>query len=313
MLDRLCNTIGVSGYESEISQLIFSEIQNTAADVKMDKVGNVICLKKGKDGRKKVIISAHMDEVGFQIIKKIDENKYRIKALGNIKTWNAIQQRVKSENSTGVIYANNEDQLSAHNYDNIYLSVIHGKEAKVGDVFTFATDFCEGDLYYSGKALDNRLACHILLELINDSIESNADIYFVFTTQEEIGMRGMRVAKTNIMPDLCINIDVSAESDVNSIISGEGVGIKISDSMSISTPELVKRFEKIALDNNIKYQLEVSDCGTSELIITNELDNGCEEIGISLPCKYLHSANSLVNKNDFFATKKYLSKIINSL
>lgn len=304
------NTIGVSGYESKIARIIVSEIKK---DTSIDGAGNIVCCTKGTEGEKKILIYAHMDEVGFQVIKKIDDNKYRVKPLGNIKTWNAIQQKVISDKTTGVLYAVNEDQLRAHNYDNIYLSVVDGKNPEIGDVFTFATDFTDGGTYYSGKALDNRLSCAILIEIINMNIKTKADIYYVFTSQEEIGMRGARVAKTTIEPVLCIDLDVSAECDMNSLEMGKGAGIKLSDSMCVSSLEWVKRFEKIAIDNKINFQREVSDCGTSELIITNEYDNGCEEIGISIPCKYLHSANSLVAKNDYDEVKNLLLKVIETL
>lgn len=313
MLSKLVNTSGVSGYETKIAEIIYFSLIKAKKNVKIDKAGNVICFLPGKAGNKKIIISAHMDEVGFQVIKRIEDNKYRIKPLGNIKTWNAIQQRVKSEKSVGVLYAYNEDQLNAHNYENIYLSIVEGEHASVGDIFTFFPNFIDGDIYYSGKALDNRLSCSILLDVINKEISTMADVYYVFTTQEEIGMRGVRVAKTTIKPDLCINIDMSAECDMNSIEMGKGVGIKVSDSISISSKVLVEQFENIAQDNKIIFQREVSDCGTSELIITNEIDGGCEEIGISIPCKYLHSANSLVNKNDYNETEKLITKVLENI
>lgn len=128
MLNKIVNTFGVSGYESDIADYIVSEIGESAT---IDRVGNVSFISRGTEGKKKILISAHMDEVGFQLIKKIAENKYRIKPLGNIKTWNAIQQRIISKQTTGVLYAINEDQLVAHNYDNIYMSVIAGEETSM--------------------------------------------------------------------------------------------------------------------------------------------------------------------------------------
>lgn len=314
MIKELCNISGVSGYESEVVDLIVDKLKNVNVDkLYVDRVGNLICVKKGRTGERKIMVTAHVDEVGFQVINEISEQKYRVKPLGNVKTWNAFQQRVSSKNILGVLYAFDEDNLKAHNYENLYLKPIGGKKPGTGDVFSFESNFNETNKYYCGKALDNRLACGILIDLIKKNINTAADVYFVFTVQEEVGMRGARVAKTSINPDMCINIDTSAECEMNSIALSDGVGIKISDSMSISTVEAVEWLRKIAVDNNVQYQMEVSDCGTSELIITNELDNGCHEVGISIPCKFLHSANSIVNKKDFYECEKLLCAAISCI
>lgn len=118
---KLCNTYGVSGFESDVAQIIYECLKNKKYDdLKIDNVGNVILFKKGSIGKKKIMISAHMDEVGFQVIDKISDHKYKIKPLGNIKTWNAFQQRVESFHAFGVIRAFDEENLRAYNYENIY-------------------------------------------------------------------------------------------------------------------------------------------------------------------------------------------------
>lgn len=259
------------------------------------------------------MICAHIDEVGFQVVRKINERKYSIKALGNIKTWNAFQQRVVSHNSIGIINAFDESNLKAHNFENLFIEVISDSIVNVGDVFTFDSSFYESKKYYIGKALDNRLACGILLDEIKANTTSKDDIYFVFTIQEEIGMRGIRYAKSLIKPDICIIIDTSPESDMSSLVIGKGVGIKISDSVFVSSPDLVDWMRKISDKNNILYQMEVSDCGTNELIISNEHDSGYKELGISIPCQYPHTANTVVAKNDIQECKKLLSRIIAGL
>lgn len=314
MLGRLCNSLGVSGYEKNTTNIILQaldEVSNNTSYV--DKVGNVVYKKEGTVGNQRIMICAHIDEVGFQVVKKINERKYRIKALGNIKTWNAFQQRVVSHNSIGIINAFDESNLKAHNFENLFIEVISDSIVNVGDVFTFDSSFYESKKYYIGKALDNRLACGILLDEIKANTTSKDDIYFVFTIQEEIGMRGIRYAKSLIKPDICIIIDTSPESDMSSLVIGKGVGIKISDSVFVSSPDLVDWMRKISDKNNILYQMEVSDCGTNELIISNEHDSGYKELGISIPCQYPHTANTVVAKNDIQECKKLLSRIIAGL
>ncbi len=171
MKKELCNICGVSGYESEVAQMIYEILKDMKYDdLKIDKVGNVILLKKGSVGKKRIMISAHMDEVGFQVINKISDYKYKIKPLGNIKTWNAFQQRVESEHSFGVIRAFDEENLRAHNYENMYLEILDGDDAETGDIFGFEKNFKETKNDYCGKALDNRLACFLLIEIIKKNI-----------------------------------------------------------------------------------------------------------------------------------------------
>lgn len=183
------------------------------------------------------------------------------------------------------------------------------EDVEIGEVFSFDSNLIETENFYRGKAIDNRISCFCLYNLITEQIKIKADIYFIFSVQEEINMRGIRVAKSSIQPDLFINVDVSPECENNSLIIGEGVGIKLSDSIGISDTEIVNFTKKICLKNNIKYQIEVSDCGTTELILTNEIDYGSKDIGISIPCKYMHTANTIVHKEDIKSCIKLLNGI----
>ncbi len=268
-------------------------------------------MRKGRESNRKIVIIAHVDEVGFQIIKKLEKEKYRIKSLGSIKTWNAYQQRIKSLKSQGIIRAFREDDLKAYNYDNLYFELLTGEDTvQIGEVFSFENSFHEYGNYYIGKALDNRVSCYCLYELIKLNVHTNADIYYCFSVQEEIGMRGSRVIKSGIQPDLCITIDMSAVGEMNSMEVSSGVGLKVSDSMGISHPICVEWAKRIAEKCGIHYQMEVSDNGTSELIISNELDNGSHELGISIPCRSIHSANSVVDKADIENTQKLMQQLL---
>lgn len=314
MLKELCDMIGVSGYESSPINYLYDKLRDKCLDnIYIDQVGNLICHRKGTKGNGKVILYAHIDEVGFQVIQEIDKGRYKIKCMGNIKTCNAIQQRVVSNNTYGVIYAKNQEELKAYNYENLYLKTFDESTVEAGDTFTFYNHFEESEKYYVGKALDNRISCYCLYNLIKMNIKTDNDMYYVFTVQEEISMRGIRVAKSSIVPNMCISLDVSAESEMSSIHLGDGIGIKLSDSMGVSNSELVKWATDLCKKNNIKYQYEVSDCGTTEMIISNELDNGSKELGISIPCCFLHCANSIVNKLDVYECNKLLQLLVSDL
>ena len=308
MIKKLSEIVGVSGFEKNIINYIFQNINSNALDkIYVDNVGNLICYKKGKKNSKKVMISAHVDEVGIQIMKKIDERKYSFKVLGNIKCWNLLQQRMRSGNKMGIIFANDETNIKAYNYSNLFINIISTDDnVNIGDVFSFDNKFEESNEYICGKAIDNRICCNILIDFINNMPCLDNDIYCVFTVQEEIGMRGIRVAKTNIRPNIYINLDVSPESEMNNIEIKKGVGIVSSNSIGVSSCDLFKLMVDVAKKNNIIHQIEVSDCGTNELIISNEKDNGTKTIAISLPCKYIHTANTIVHKNDIKEFKKLL-------
>lgn len=316
MIKRLSEIVGVSGFEKNVINYIFQNIDNHSLEnIYVDNVGNLVCYKKGRTSAKKIMISAHVDEVGIQIMKKIEERKYSFKVLGNIKCWNLLQQRMHSDNNKmGIIFANDETNIKSYNYDNLFIHIIsNDNHVNIGDIFSFDNMCEENDKYICGKAIDNRICCDILIDFINNLPYLDNDIYCVFTVQEEIGMRGIRVAKTNIMPDIYINLDVSPETEMNNIEMKKGVGIVNSNSMGISSHDLFELMINIAEKNNIMYQIEVSDCGTNELIISNEKDNGTKTIAISLPCKYIHTANTIVYKNDVKNCKKLLEFYIKNI
>lgn len=311
IIKELCNLNGVSGYESIVSNYIITLLKDVKSDkLFVDRVGNVVCLRKGTVGDRKIMFNTHIDEVGFQVLRKKSNCQYQVKPLGNIKTWNAVNQRVTSRRASAVLYPCDEENIKAHNFENIVLHCDDEATIKVGDVFSFEGNFEETKEHFQGKALDNRVSCYCLCELIRKEIQTKADVYFVFTVQEEIGMRGCRVAKTTIAPDICISIDVSPECNNNSLVLGKGVGLKYSDSIGVSDADTINWIERICKNQTIDYQIEVSDCGTSELIITNELDFGVREVGISIPCKYMHSANTIVNKKDLENCKQLITNML---
>lgn len=316
MLKQLCDMIGVSGYEDEILDYIQSIlIKNGNGEIYRDNIGNLICHIKGADNTKKILVMAHADEVGFQITRQIDDACFEFKVLGNVKMWNLHQQRIIFANGLrGVVFAKDETNIDAKNYENMYVKVFDGSDKiKVGDIFTFDNTFIEsGDCYFS-KALDNRISCFgIMKSLVNKKNFKN-DVYIVFTVQEELGMRGGKVAVSSIKPEIVISLDVSNVGKYNNLQIGKGAGIKISDSAGVADQRLVQWMEKIAEENGICYQLEVSDCGTNEMVLVNDTDLGSRNIGVSLPCQYMHSANTMVNKEDamsFFTLLDIIFKYI---
>ena len=313
-LKSMTEQIGVSGYEDTVRDYIKRSLGKNVLDcVKVDNIGNLIIHKDSEIQTPSIMIIAHMDEVGFQVINVNEDGSASVKTLGNLKTWNTINQRVSTEDGMkkGVVYCADPEGIKAHDYGKIVIIPTAGK-FETGDVFGFDTDLIESDKEYIGKALDNRVSCFILSEIIEMSIPCSNPVDFVFSVQEEIGMRGARVAVSELAPDIVIDLDVSPVGENNSLKMGNGIGIKLSDSVGVSSRNLVNQVEKIAVDANIKYQREVSDCGTSELIITNEKDAGAERIGISIPCLNMHSSLTRVNKEDLEMGLRLVKEILKS-
>ncbi len=311
MIKELCNIISISGYEYNISQYIYNYLKKTYTDeVFLDNIGNVI-FHRYNPSSMKILLIAHIDEVGFQILKKLEDKKYKFKTLGNIKTWNSHHQHVEFSNKAmGIIYSSDEKIISENNNDNMFVEITDDTDIKIGDTFTFENKFIENKDYYISKALDNRIGCYSLLKSLETLTNIEQDFYIAFTTLEEVNMRGARVAITNIKPDFIINVDVSPVGKLNNLILGNGVGIKISDRIAISDSELVTKVEQVANQNNITFQLEVSDTGTSELLIVNENDWGAKSIGLSIPCENIHSSKVKVHKFDVEECIKLLKCIL---
>lgn len=311
MLKRLCSTTAVSGYETNVIELIKNELQQPLETIYQDAIGNLICFKKGVSNGKKILIASHCDEVGLQI-SKIKNGKIKFKAIGNIKCYNLFNQRVVFENGCkGIILAENNEKIEKYNYENMYIELFSEiNSVEIGDVCTFENNFLETDRFIISKGLDNRAGCFILYRLLMSSIECQYDTYVVFTAQEEIGLKGMKVALSHIKPDICVALDLTPECPENNVKCGAGTAIKISDSVSISNRFLVSEFKKIAQKFDVMYQLEVNNCGASEIALVSETGTDYKGIGISIPAREIHAANTMVEKSDLEATYQLLERYL---
>lgn len=300
MLREISQSIGVTGYEFNISKLIEELLGDSNFEHSKDNIGNLIYYKKGTGNiKKKILISAHMDEVGLQINNVSDRKKLKFKTLGNIHSYNLYQQRVKFANGCiGIILGENPLKLEKYNYDNLYITLLNELDVEIGDICTFDSVFIENSELIIGKALDNRVGCYILMKIIETISEANDDLYCVFTVQEEFGLKGMKVALNSINPDVVIVIDTVPEDKKTNIICGNGIAIKISDSISICNHDIVNALKYIAKEKNIQYQLEVTDSGATEVALVTESGLGIKCGAISIPIINMHTANSMVNKED---------------
>lgn len=301
----LMNLIGVTGYEKDVSDYIKSKIKKFVDNLYIDSIGNLIAIKNGRgENKKKVMILSHMDEVGFQVVSILNNGQIKIKPLGSLKVKNLYGRKVIfKKNIIGIITSDiyidnmNSRDISMLNIDFGFKSYEETSEyISIGDVGTFYSKYLENDGIIIGKAIDNRASCGILIELIEKTNYCEDDLYFVFTVQEEWGLKGAKAITNNIMPDICIVVDTISVESIDTIDIGKGACIKVSDSLTICDSNLVNSFISICEREKIEFQLEVSDIGGTELGVIDEL--GIRVGGVSIPIKFAHTSNSMAIKDD---------------
>jgi putative aminopeptidase FrvX len=309
LLKKVTQSFGVSGNEEEIREVIISEIKKYVDEIRTDAMGNLIAVKKGK--KKKILLAAHMDEIGI-IATYIDEKGFvRFSNLGGVSAFNSLAQRVRFKNGTvGCISVEEklEDKKDLK-LAKMYIDIGAGsreeaeKLVKVGDTANFEGDFhVQGD-YAISKAMDDRSGCAVLIQLIKTMPKTDNEIYFVFTTQEELGLRGAKTAAFGIMPDCAVAVDVTLtgdtpEAECREVKLGHGPAIKVKDSSYIAHPLIRRTLQDLAEGEGIPYTLELLDRGGSDPGAIHVTGSGVPCGGISIPCRYVHTPAEIVNIED---------------
>lgn len=324
-LKELCNVFGVSGYEKQVRTLIKNEVKDFADEVLVDDLGNLIVLKKGVgENKKKIMASAHMDEIGFQVIKIDDKGFIKVRALGGIPIIPSIMNRVMFRNRVlGVISNSCEIESIKKNIKKLYLDIgASSKEEaekyiKVGDIASYVGEYIElkGD-NVSAKAIDDRIGCYMLIEALKKMEKPYNDVYCVFSVQEEVGLRGATVAANRIKPEIGIALDVTVSNDYPNAPEGSnklgaGTAIKISDGSVICDEYLVEKMVSCCKKNKIKYQLDVIDGGGTDAGAINKSNFGVKSSGISVATRYVHGPNGFVNMKDVEASIELLYNYVN--
>jgi len=332
LLERLSNACAVSGDEGEVRKIVLSEVKPFASEVKVDALGNVLVTRKGVGDRcMRVMLAAHMDEVGLMLTHDEKDGIYRFEAVGSIQAADLAGKAIwiGKEHIPGVIglkplhLGNGDDRKRPVDMDDLHLDVglVSGKE-KVGDRATFATTFVQIGPSLRGKALDDRLGVATLIELVKTA-PPNIDLLAAFTVQEEIGSRGARVAAYAFNPDLAIILDSTPAYDLpawdtdenvryNSRL-GAGPAIYIADAGTLSDPRLVRYLIRIAEENNIPYQLRQPGGGGTDAGMIHRQRAGVPSVSVSVPGRYAHSPASIVRLSDWQDTMSLVSIALHSL
>lgn len=326
-LKRLCLVNSVSGREDKIREEIKSIISPFVDSIEVDALGNLIALKKGT-GDKKIMLCAHIDEIGF-IVNFIEENgMIRVGTLGGIRLAAASFTTVVSDKGVkGAFCANSDVKVADYKSDVMYIDIgaKNRREAEkyvsIGDTFVCTpslTKLCGTRV--CGRPIDDRVGCLVLLELAERfaDVQTDASIYYVFSVQEEVGCRGSKPATFAIAPDIALCFDVTATGDTPNATPmacsvGDGVAVKIKDNSVICHSGLVSELCDIAKREKIPYQREVLTFGgtdTSSMQLT-----GCGSVAgaLSIPTRYVHSSVELCDMKDVKACIDLAQKYIISV
>lgn len=321
LLKQLTDICGVSGDEERAAEFIINYIKPYATSIETDTMGNIIAFKKGVGkSRKTVMVCAHTDEVGFIVTGITDDGYLKFEEVGGIDDRILLAKRVfVGENKVNGVLGikavhlqSAGERSSVIKIKDMYIDIgakdkaDAQKYASVGDYVCFNSQFrVLGDKYpkIKAKALDDRLGCLILMELIKNSFEN--DIYFCFTVQEEAGLRGASVLTRRIQPDVALVFECTTASDVpecdefmHCTRQGEGPAISIMDRASYSNKNLNKFICKVADENNIKYQFKQTTFGGNDAGAVQTLAGGAQTAVISVPARYIHSPVSTVCISD---------------
>lgn len=310
LIQSLVETTGPSGYESQVRAFVRAEIEPSAEQVRVDALGNLIAVKgQANSNGRKIMLSAHMDEIGL-IASHVDENGFiRFTALGGVNRVNLPGSRVRFLDGTpGVIGAEVlEDANRLPTFEQLFIDVgatsRAGCPVRVGDTAVFERPFLDMGQRLVAKAMDDRVGVAILIETLKRLDGTPNQVFFVFSVQEEVGLRGATTAAYGLEPDLGIAVDVTRSGDTPKGIKmdvqlGKGPAIKVRDSGMLADPRVVDWMVRTAQQERLPYQLEVLEGGTTDARAIQLSRAGVPAGCLSIPCRYIHAPSELVDLGD---------------
>lgn len=331
MLKKLTEAFGPSGCEDEVREIIRAEMKNICDEIYEDSIGNLICHKKGEsvDG-KSVMLTAHMDEVGFIISFVNKEGYLKFQTVGGIDPNVLISKKVVIGDNKicGVIGTKpihqNKENNEKFKISDLYIDI--GAKSKedalktinIGDYACFDSDYIEfGDGFVKAKALDDRVGCYVMINLAKRN--PRADLYYVFAVQEEVGHRGAIISSKKINPAFAIVLEGTTCSDVPgtdefgfSTHIGKGAALSMRDGGCYSDIELTKDIINCAIKHNIDCQYKQTTLGGNDAAAIQISNNGVKVAAISVPCRYIHSQSNVAKLNDIKSMEDILFNYIES-
>ncbi len=318
LLKKVLSPVGPSGLEAPVAEVIREEIAAYVDTIEVDAMGNLIATKLGKaENAKKVMLSAHMDHIGYIVTGYEKEGFLRVTNVGGIGIINSYNRHVVFANGVhGVVVAQPVSGQPALKDLFVDIGAQDKDEAKkmvaLGDVCVYANDcFRLGENRVSAPAMDDRCACALLVKLLQTVGEMQDTIIAVFSVQEEVGCRGAKVASFAKAPDVGIALDVTGWGDtpgtsIPEIKLGEGIAVKVMDRASISNPALREELIACGEKAGVKTQREVLPYGGTDAGAMQTSRGGIPVCTLSIPCRYVHSACEVIDMRDMEAGLKVL-------
>ncbi len=318
-LERLCSLNGISGDEGSVSSYIISVIEGHCT-YEIDPLGNILAFKKGRNTPKnKLLVSAHMDEVGFIVNYITDDGYLKISPVGGIDPRVVFGRRVAvgDKRVCGVIGGkvlhrlSKEERGKAPDFDRLYIDIGAGSRAEaeeqvsLGDSVCFESSFERyGEGFLKGKAIDDRVGCAMMMKLITDE-ELEYDTAFTFVVQEEIGLRGSACAAYTADPDIAFVLEATTAADIPSASGekrvcelGKGPVVSFMDRRTIYDKELYRLAFETAKEKGLNCQTKTMVAGGNDAGAIHRTRGGVRTCGISLPCRYLHSPCCVISEKD---------------
>lgn len=337
LLKELCLIDGVSGDETAVREAVIEKIKDVCDDYHTDNLGSLICFKKGrKTPAKKLMICAHMDEVGFIVTAINGDGTLAFDMVGGVDPSVTIgrQVRVGKERISGVVGStavhnlSKEQREKAPKMSEMYIDI--GADSKedaekyvsLGDCVYFCSEFVQlGERRIRSKAIDDRAGCAMMIRLMHEELEY--DTYFVFNVQEEIGLRGSRVSATAVAPDFAIVLESTTAADIDGADGakkvcslGGGPVVSFMDRSTVYDKELYRLAFDLAKEENIPCQAKTRIAGGNDAGAIHISGTGVRTIAVSVPCRYLHSPSSVIETADLessYTLVKALAKRIPQL
>ncbi len=331
MLKKLTEANGVSGNETQVREIIINEIRDFCKELRVDSMGNLIAYKPAKCNSQNamtILLSAHMDEVGFIVTDITDDGYLKFESVGGIDARIIISQRVLVNGLSGVIslkavhLTDKDERDKKISEDMLYIDIGASRKEEAcqhvakGDYVSFDSSFTEFGDMIKAKALDDRLGCAIMIDILKSDTPVN--LYCAFTVQEEVGLRGAKAAVYGLKPDYALVIEGTTCNDLpdvpeNLMVTkiGNGAAISILDSASKSDRDLSALIIKSAEKQNIPYQFKAATTGGNDAGAIHISNSGIKTCSISVPCRYIHSPVSVMKKSDFLSCRDIIKAFLN--
>lgn len=323
---------GISSREENVRNYIIEKIKNEdTVSYIVDNLGNLIVEKKGdKTPKNKIMIDAHMDEVGLIVCYITSDGLLKVHSVGAINEKVLLGRTVKVNGLTGVIgikpvhLTDKDKSKDIPKIDDLYVDIgaeSHEEAEKyvsLGDSIEFDSDWCEfgeNGEYIKAKALDDRLGCAVMLDMILS--EQEYDLTFTFTVQEEVGCRGAITATNRVKPDYAIALECTTASDISGVSNekkvcslGGGAVVSFMDGGTVYLKDLYRKAMSIAEENGIKAQTKTTIAGGNNVSQIHKASCGVKCLAVSVPCRYLHSPSCVVKKSDVKDVKNLVQRLI---